>query len=576
MKIENPFEYVGANDLAPSAILDYYIEDFNYSRFVGSKRNVFLIGERGCGKSMTLRYSSHLVQKLRRSKENIESNLDFIGVYVPCNTPLNHKREQQLLDDYRSAVVSEHYLVISLAYHLAETLSSENDLLQSDERSRFKEEFEYLLNAELPSDDNVFIALMRLLNKQNLESQRVVNSRANLEVFFTETYSFSTLIIPLIRLLRTAVAFHDSHFGFMIDDAQDLNESQRKSLFSWVAYRDHALFSIKVALTNLATINLATSGGGTILEGHDYTAINMVQPLQNNGADFGKMAARLIRKRLELANLDCDPRDFFPISDEMKTSLAASESAVRAEAIEKYGEDKRKVSDYVYKYARPHFFRTRSAKANRPEYSGFDTLVYLSTGVVRNLLLPCYWMFDKAISIASEGERSNKIVSMSPRVQSSVILDRSEKLWQMAENELDKMFEDCSSENAARAYRLLDGLAILFRKRLLSPISEPAANSFSISRRSDLAVGQLDEVLQVLIAAQLMYTRIGNAKDQGRRQTYYVPNRMLWPARGLDPHGQHARVSLKAGDLWAAADRGTAFPFEEEDQSSAQLELFEE
>jgi ABC-type dipeptide/oligopeptide/nickel transport system ATPase component len=65
MSNSNPFEYVGANDLSRETILDYYIDDFNFSRFVNSSRNVFLVGERGCGKSMTLLYSSFPVQLLR-------------------------------------------------------------------------------------------------------------------------------------------------------------------------------------------------------------------------------------------------------------------------------------------------------------------------------------------------------------------------------------------------------------------------------------------------------------------------------------------------------------------------------
>ena len=138
------------------------------------------------------------------------------------------------------------------------------------------------------------------------------------------------------------------------------------------------------------------------------------------------------------------------------------------------------------------------------------------------------------------------------------------------------MFEECSSDNAKRAFRLLDALAVLFRKRLLSDISEPAANSFAISGRKNVDCTRLDAILQILIASQFLYTRVGNAKEKGRRQTYYIPNRLLWPARGLDPHGQHARVSLKAADLWASADKGTDLPFDESDEPSSQMELFGE
>ena len=69
-----------------------------------------------------------------------------------------------------------------------------------------------------------------------------------------------------------------------------------------------------------------------------------------------------------------------------------------------------------------------------------------------------------------------------------------------------------------------------------------------------------------------MYFRSGPSKDDGKRETYYVPNRMLWPVRGLDVVGQHARASLKARDVWAAAN-GAPFPFD--DAVATQGDLFD-
>ena len=79
----------------------------------------------------------------------------------------------------------------------------------------------------------------------------------------------------------------------------------------------------------------------------------------------------------------------------------------------------------------------------------------------------------------------------------------------------------------------------------------------------------------------MLYERIGPAKDRGLREKYYVPNRMLWPSIGLDLHGQHARASLKAKDLLAAAD-GRDIPVKKEpkdvktEPKDNQMEMFNE
>ena len=183
-------------------------------------------------------------------------------------------------------------------------------------------------------------------------------------------------------------------------------------------------------------------------------------------------------------------------------------------------------------------------------------MVYLSTGVIRNLLEPCYWMYDDARSrVGKEGV----VERIDPQLQRERIIDRSKRMWDRLEK-LDRCVEGCSQVDAKRVYNLFDQLAILFRKRLEEHQSEPRAISLTISALTDATAKDLLPLLTIARAAQLLYVRSGPAKERGRRETYYVPNRMLWPVRGIDPHGQHARVSLKAADLLAAAE-GTSLPF---------------
>ena len=248
------------------------------------------------------------------------------------------------------------------------------------------------------------------------------------------------------------------------------------------------------------------------------------------------------------------------MSEAMTEDLRQSEVVVRREAVAKYGESEGKrgaVADHVYKYKRAHYFRNRSPRANRPPYSGFETLVYLSTGVVRNLLEPCFWMFDRTMSELGEtGDGCGAMAYIASDVQTEVIIERSKRLWAWLEEGISEDVDGCSSEDGRRAYQFLDALAVHFRYRLLQHRSEPCALSFTISRQDASEMGMLKRLLDILRKAQLLYVRSGPAKDQGQREVYYLPNRMLWPVRGLDPHGQHARVSLPARVLWSAAETG--------------------
>ena len=556
----NPFEYEAANNLTDEMIADYYIDDFNYSRFIQSKRNIFLVGERGSGKTMALLYNCWRLRQLLAKRDGDEPSLSKIGVYIPCNTPLTHKTEYQLLDDFLGAVLSEHFLILSITYALAGTLDEIPGILEGADETLLRSETSFVLGAQLPQGVDYFDAVKQFLSRELLTTQRAINKGLK-KPFYDNTFSFASVFVPMLNICANKIpSLKKTHFLLLIDDAHVLNIHQIRVLNSWVSYRDHSLFSFKIAVAKISPHTKTTSTGGTILEGHDYTQIDLEAPYQNRDSSFYKLAWTVIKRRLENMSVQTTPEDYFPVSTSMEKDLDTAKQTVRLKAIAKYGEADKKarkaVSDYVYKYARAHYFRNRPAKANRPPYSGFETIVYLSTGVIRNLLEPCFWMFDSMVS-ESKGDQGVKLIDRIPSaIQTRVILERSKRTWEWLRDNLAEDIYDCSMEDGQRAYRLLDALAIHFRERLHSHHSEPRALSFTISSRNDEATVKLDRIIEILRKAQLLYIRTGPAKDDGKREVYYVPNRILWPDRGLDPHGQHARVSLPVPVLWNAADTG--------------------
>ena len=394
MKLDkNPFEYEAANNLTDEMIVNYYIDDFNYSRFIQSKRNIFLVGERGSGKTMALLYNSWRLQKLLAEKKKESPSLSKIGVYMPCNTPLTHKTEYQLLEDFLASVLSEHFLVLSIAYGLADTLSEIPDVLEGADEQWLRDELSFVLGADLPQEADLFEAIKRFLHKELLDTQRTINSRER-DAFYENTFSFASVFVPLLNMCSKKIPrLRDSHFLLLLDDAQILNKHQVRALNSWIAYRDHSLFSFKVAVAKVGEQTKITSSGGSILEGHDYTKIDLEASYQNKNSNFYHLARTLIARRLQNISILVTPEEFFPTSQDMENDLKESEKVVRKDAIDKYGqseENTKATTDYVYKYKRAHYFKGRSRKANRPPYSGFETLVFLSTGIVRNLLEPCF------------------------------------------------------------------------------------------------------------------------------------------------------------------------------------------
>ena len=419
-----------------------------------------------------------------------------------------------------------------------------------------------MLGADLPENASFFEAVMQFIQRELLNTQRALNRGVG-AAFYDNTFSFSSVFVPLVHLCsRRVPRLANAHFLLMLDDAHTLNQHQVRALNSWIAYRDHSRFSFKVAVAKVDTYSKMTSAGGSILEGHDYTEVDLEASFQNPNSSFYRLARTLMLRRLKKIGVKSSPEEFFPVNQRMVADLGRSEGVVRLEAHRKFGESKDKVkavTDFVYKYTRAHYFKSRRPKANRPPYSGFETLVFLSTGVIRNLLEPCFWMYDRAMSELGDHMREGgrgEIEAIEPRIQTEVILERSKRVWEWLETGIANDIQGCSLEDGRRAFCLMDALAVLFRQRLAQNRSEPCAVSFTISGQDDVNVGKLMQVIAILRRGQLLYLRSGPAKDRGQRETYYMANKFLWPIRGLDPHGQHARVSIPASVLWEAANKG--------------------
>lgn len=575
----NPFKSERASALSDEEVLNFYIEDNTYARFIRSKRNIFLVGERGCGKTMALRYNSFgvLCKKAKQDGKNID--FSTIGIHI-SGSPILHKQEYLLLnDDFRRSITCEHFLVLSIMWEIANSLCNILEIkdIIKQESDRLFQDFEYILGFELRKEYDFFTAVRNFTLHEAKLTQTKINEPDGGE-FYDNTMSFSSTIVPFIDIIKSLPIFKDSHFLLMLDDAQTMNEYQIKTLNSWIAYRDHANFSFKIATTKVDRPKFITSTGGTVLEGHDFTSIDMEKPFQNPDSDFYKLAKQIVKKRLEIIGLNnIEAEDFFPENSEFTKSIKECEEFVRKEAEAKYPNGSAKqINDHIYKYARAKYYRDRleekKGKANMPPYSGFKMITAISTGIIRNLLEPCFFMFDLAFS-----NRTVDITEINHKIQNQIIIEKSKELWKDIEDGLDRNVENCSSEQAKQIRQLFNNLMILFRNRLKKHKSEPRAITFTVSQKTthEQIYNQVKDLLDIARKSQILYTRTSRSKDDGKLETYYIPNRLLFPSLGLDPEGQHARVSLKATDLWNAAEKNTPIPYIVDNEDFKQTNLFD-
>jgi hypothetical protein len=565
--MDNPFVFDRPNNIAIEEFIQFYIKDNTYTRFLESTRNILLIGVRGSGKTSTLRYYSFPVQ-LRNT--DIEDKFAVIGIHIPSKHPLFGKREYLLYENRdKKSVVVEHFLCINIITSICDTFEEHNDSIGLDQQTEqtILKNLSYVLDVDLPNDKPLFESIKLFVTKESNASQKKLNAD-DFESFIDFSFSFNNTVIPLLEQLRNISSLTKSHFSLFFDDVQDLGDIHREIINSWIAYRDNQLFSFKVATADISPSNV-TSIGGVILEGHDFIKIDLTKRLFNKASEFSKFAKDVIAKRLVMVNITSSVDEFLPVSDAFKNGLLEAKVKAKKLAHIKYPEPMgTQIIDYVAKYGRAIYFREKKPKSNVPVYSGFETLTDISTGVIRNLLTPIYFMYEKQLS-----NQDNSVISEIPSiVQREIILKRSEAFWEKI-RDIESEIENCTEELAQGINNFFNQLMVYLRKRLKDEsISEPRALNFIISQTDDLTKGKVEEIINACLRSTLLYKRMVNHKATGEKLPLYVPNRLMLPSHGLDPHGQYSHFAIPAKVFLDAALFNKEIPFFAEDDSN-QLEI---
>lgn len=336
-----------------------------------------------------------------------------------------------------------------------------------------------------------------------------------------------------------------SPFFLLFDEANELAQLHQRCVNTLIAVRSQKTLCIKVASQRhgFVTRRLLES---TVDETHDYTTLDLDGLYTNNREAYYKRIERIADERLHRAATGVRINEYLPQNEK---EMEAIEKA-RLIAEQRYFaiDEKRRPADktnFVKKYAPAIVFQEILSPKGYRTYAGFDSVVHLSSGIVRAFLDCCSKMYSRFIE-KYPGEEPKKIPLT---IQGEVIREYSDEFIQaQIGDKLNGLAPDSKEyEMRKQLLNLLRGLGALFRARLMDKKSrEPRIISISLKNDPD---GALQQVLGLAEREAFLHVKWYRSKRGNRNLRCYVLNRRLCPHFNLDHTGFQGRLELTPQQL---------------------------
>lgn len=541
--MKSPFEYTSPEALHAQDIIDLFVDSGEYYN-IPTIGHTFVNGPRGSGKSMYFRYMEPDCQTIVHNKAVHE--LEFLGIHIPIKEGHLDKTDLSLLKaKHGEILLNEHFMVINFSIKIFDNLSKvvfedspqNQKILKEFTESKFLNllknsywEKEYSLG-----DTNTINGIFKWIKEIFSELNREFNRTLIKEIFNAEgkhiSYNgplclFVDFLYELLKELKSLSFMPKGPIFLMIDDADNLNEVQTKILNTWVSLRTSKVVSFKIS-TQLQYKTYKTVNNARIDTPHDYSEINIADIYTANKGLYRKRVKEAIEKRLKKfkPELQIQAEDYFPVDE--KQELKISELFKRYETNNGGG---KQGYDYAYRYARADFIKELGGNRNHYSYAGFESLVNISSGVMRHFIDFSHRMFTNQLS----KENSSSIIAISPSVQDDQIKEYSKWFFDENFSKLKDDTENTSEElnDFIKLRNLIEALGQTFQLILVSDAKERRVFSVALQDEPSL---ELKRILKKGVELGYFHkSLIGNKMGTGQTQLYIL-NRLLAPYFKLDP-----------------------------------------
>ena len=564
--MDNPFIVHTPEQLSAADIASIFVEIYTDFPKLKEPNNMFIHGARGTGKSIMLRSLEQPVQELLPSSDH--EDLPFFAIHVPIKDVFFGNPEFQRLKGWKSTTVGEHLLSVHLAHFLFQGLSTINDVSPTDILTAFSDLWRDCggdSDLEKLASCTSFSDLAQFCDR---ETSRVRQYYVRLpddqepDIYTGALASFNDLVLPLAKSIKTIdrpVAGRP--ICFMVDDADNLPEAMQRVLNSWISTRTAHTICFKVT-TQLGYATYKTVDNRIIESPHDFSEVNIGTVYTSHRGIFAKRIEAIVQKRLENAKIEASAKTFFPQdSSQEKRRREIWEDLMSGESgphVSLKGSGPSRNRDLAQRYTIPALMRElRSGRSSHTfSYAGLQSVIDLSSGVVRWFLEPAWQMFQRVWS-TDQHAPSDIPVGVQDSVISEWATSFREKL-NVDPGDVDEGAPGASLQssghtraNYQKLGNLLDGIGNFCRARLLdNTASEQRVFSFVLSDNPDK---ELSNILHLGVRLGYLQKSDLASKSAFRgRRPRYILSRRLGPYYQLDISGYAAHLSVTCAALKVA------------------------
>ena len=567
--MDNPFSVKTPETLKAKDIATLFVDVFSdFPRLLESE-HTFLHGARGTGKSMMLRYLEPHVQ-LAAEKVRKANELAHYAIHMPIKKANYALSELERLNGAPYWLLSEHIITVNAVIHILDSLRSlynpeESEAINED-LDKFCLEFIKLTkesgcNSEIGQESSqIGIESLRKIFEQ--EHRNALYYLRKL-TFGTESFPYEGALfgyvdffVPFVRLVVELKITPSGPIFLMLDDADNLPERMQKVVNSWVSYRTTDQICLKVS-TQQRYKTWRTIQGTLIESPHDYSEIDInTVYTSKQSSHYYERVEEIVKRRLDIGRFsNTSPSDFFPSNPKQESELAVIKEKIKSE----WKEGKKvssRISDDVTRYAVSEYMKqlAKVRKTNTYSYSGFRSMVDISSGIIRFFLEPAARMYSEVIA----GNHHDRKVDRIPhQVQDRVLSDWSkefmlvhfEKLRRTEESAIESLKDTSSKVDQLK--NLIISFGDCFQEKLLSDDTERRFLSFMPTQE---VTKELQDILDLAIEWGYLYRSSIARKEGIGRNPLYVLNRRLAPYFKLDPSGYAAYMSVTPDLLTLATD----------------------